>query len=144
MVNSSLAACARLHTAVFAHEGEYFLPRNSTAMSSRTASSGRFAPCSRNGLVCRRGHSPFCDRASASGDRKDDHSVPIYLRILVLKWQVYSFFGYLNGMLHFIFIRYCWQFNKSKAKYIYIYCTILFGFENKISFPNYVIDYDLL
>ncbi len=54
---------------------------------------GRLAPCSRNELVFRRGHSPFCNRDSASGDRKDDHSVPIYLCLLVLKWQVYSFFG---------------------------------------------------
>ncbi len=38
-MNSSLAPCAHLHTAVFAHECEYFLSRHDTAMSSRTASS---------------------------------------------------------------------------------------------------------
>ncbi len=38
LVHSSLAACANLHTAAFAHECEHLLSRHDTSMSSRTAS----------------------------------------------------------------------------------------------------------
>ncbi len=90
LVNSSLAACAHLHTAAFAHECEHLLSRHDTSMRSRTASSYRRQP----DLLLVNVTSCFATEATLRLETDLQHAGPL---IMPIPYQYGCAYSFSNG-----------------------------------------------